>query len=130
MKYKNQKLIFTLIILGIIIRFSLMLCGHNFDFESYCIVGKLASAFKNVYANTTRYNYGFIFFCVQGLFYKLSFGNETVYRILIVSLLTLADLGIACIIADKKIVDIRFDIFLYDRQSCLYRCSNDIDILF
>lgn len=103
---KNKKLlIVTIVLLGIFARFVVMQIGHNFDFESYCIVGKLVSEGKSVYANTTRYNYGFIFFLIQGLLYKMSLlfnDNILAYRILMVSVLTLTDLLISFFIYKKK----------------------------
>lgn len=81
-----------------------MTFGHNFDFESYCIVGKIVKASGNVYAETTRYNYGPIFFGIQGLLYTIASLTKNVrlaYRILMVLMLTLVDLGITCIIAKK-----------------------------
>lgn len=97
----NKKKIFWIIaiLLGILLRYLVMLFGYNFDFESYCIVGDIAGHFRNVYAETARYNYAPVFFCFQGSFYRLSelFGSNQilVYRILIVGLLTATDLGIA-----------------------------------
>lgn len=90
---------------GILLRFWAMSFGHNYDFESYCIVGELAASLRNVYALTPRYNYGPVFFCIQGICFRLSqyFSGDSVltYRILIVGILTLADLGIMCWIAAK-----------------------------
>ena len=105
-KMNKQYIIFVcLLAIGIFLRFVVMTFGHNFDFASYCIVGDIAGNLRNVYAETERYNYGPIFFCIQGFLYRLSCaltGNwEWLYRIFIVSTLTLADLGIACFIASR-----------------------------
>lgn len=112
----NRALIIGLFLLGIILRFFVMTLGHNFDFESYCIVGKIASNFDNVYAETFRYNYGPIFFCIQGLLYKISqlIGNDwmTAYRILIVSFLTLVDFLIAMWIYKKHTISYALLFFL------------------
>lgn len=79
--------------------------GYNFDFESFYIVGEISGNFRNVYAETSRYNYGFIFFFIQGLLYKISqikpAFSVLIFRILVVSVLTLTDLGIAAFIANK-----------------------------
>ena len=95
---KTPWLWFALFI-GIFLRFFVMMFGHNFDFESYCIVGEIAGNFKNVYAHTDRYNYGFIFFVIQGLFWNISMlaaqYHLVLYRILFVILLTCTDIGIA-----------------------------------
>lgn len=94
-----------LVSLGIFCRFFVMAVGHNFDFESYCIVGEIAGNLRNVYAETSRYNYGFVFFCIQGLLYRIAHihGEEwvQVYRVLIVMVLIAADLGIAGFIAKR-----------------------------
>lgn len=103
---KKQNMIFIgMLVLGVFLRFFVMTYGHNFDFESYCIVGEIAGNFRNVYAETGRYNYGPIFFCIQGLLYRLAHMNpmdwETAYRVLMVSTLTMADLGITFFVANK-----------------------------
>lgn len=97
-------MIIMLVSLGIFLRFAVMTFGHNFDFDSYCIVGEIAGYFRNVYAETSRYNYGPLFFCIQGFLYRLSHLSpnwESTYRVLMVSVLTLADLGIMCFIANQ-----------------------------
>ena len=95
---RHQKLFFIIaVLIGILIRFIFIFRGHNFDFDSFCIVGELVSQGKNVYANTPRYNYGPIFFTLLGMFYKLAsyFTHKIIlYRFMIVGTLTLADLGI------------------------------------
>lgn len=72
---KNKLLIIVIIFLGITPRFAITQLGHNFHFESYCIVGKLVNEGKSIYANTTRYNYGFIFFVIQGFLYRFLHRN-------------------------------------------------------
>lgn len=102
---KNYILFTAFISAGILLRFIAMSLGHNFDFESYCVVGEIAGNFKNVYANTTRYNYAPIFFIIQGTLYRLAKVRPhewvSVFRILIVSVLTVADLGITAFIASR-----------------------------
>lgn len=82
-----------------------MTWGHNFDWESYCIVGEIAGHFKNVYTRTHRYNYGPVFLCIQGFLYNLACikgsYNEMMYRVLMVSALSAADLGIMIIMAKR-----------------------------
>lgn len=102
---KNVLYLF-LILFGFFARYVVMSFGHNFDFESYKIVGEIVSRGGNVYAETARYNYGFIFFLIQGFLYKTAvFINpsnvELTFRIGIVAALTFADLGIACWIIRK-----------------------------
>lgn len=93
MKCNNLKIL-SVLFLGIAARYAVMLVGYNFDFESYCIVGKIVSSAGNVYAETARYNYGPIFSWVQGLLYYISsYGADHIfaYRILIVGFLTVID---------------------------------------
>ena len=72
-KISNEYIVFTIFIsAGIMLRFIAMSLGHNYDFESYCVVGEIAGNLKNVYANTVRYNYGPIFFMIQGTLYRLA----------------------------------------------------------
>ncbi|MBE5837193.1 hypothetical protein [Butyrivibrio sp.] len=89
--------------LGVIARFVAMTLGHNYDFESYCIVGEIVGNSRNVYAETSRYNYAPLFSIVQGGFYRFAqFKAEEwklVFRVLIVGMLTLSDVGIACCLA-------------------------------
>ena len=102
---KQQILFIVLISLGIAVRYLVMLIGHNYDFDSYCIVGEIAAGFRSVYAETTRYNYAPLFLCLQGLLYKIAqiWPDHwmVIYRCLIVTVLTAADLGITAFIADR-----------------------------
>ena len=103
---KKNYTIFTLFIsIGILLRFAVMSFGHNFDFESYCIVGDISGHFRNVYAETSRYNYGVIFSWIQGFLYRIaeikSENFAVTYRIYIVATLTMADLGITYFIAKR-----------------------------
>lgn len=106
----NNYILFILLTsVGIILRFFVMTLGHNYDFNSYCIVGEITGNFRNVYAETFRYNYGFIFSCIQGLLYKIAelskikTGDNWIllYRMMIVGVLTMADLGITCFISKQ-----------------------------
>ena len=101
----NRDAFIVLCALGIMARFFVMQLGHNYDFESYMIVGDIVSKGGNVYAETYRYNYGFVFFLIQGLGYKVSQlfpeALEGLYRVYIVSILTMADLFITLHIVRK-----------------------------
>jgi len=82
---------------GVLLRFIVMSLGHNYDFQSYLLVGDLLHHGLDVYANTERYNYGPLFMIFQGLFYEISTNAQqvaTMYRVLIVSMLTATDVGI------------------------------------
>lgn len=101
---KEQIALVILISIGVFLRFFVMCIGNNYDFESYCIVGEISGSFRNVYAETQRYNYGPIFLIIQGLLYRIAslFSNWIlIYRVLMVSTLTLADLGITCFISNS-----------------------------
>lgn len=104
MKNVNAKTFWLCILAGILIRFILMTWGHNFDFDSYCIVGKIVTAGKNVYANTFRYNYGPVWFTLLGLFWKTASHfthNVLIFRCFIVGTLTLGDFFITQFISKK-----------------------------
>lgn len=61
-----------LILIGTIIRFWVASWGHTYDMNSYEIVGKIVTGGGNVYAQTTRYNYGPFWFIVLGILYKIA----------------------------------------------------------
>lgn len=104
----NPLVIVIGVILGITLRYIVMLSGHNFDFDSYCIVGRIAGNLGNVYAETERYNYGPVFFAIQGILYRISQIHSAnwvfLYRVLIVAVLTITDFGISAYIAVKHSV--------------------------
>jgi hypothetical protein len=100
----NKETVFSLLlVLGVSLRFIVMARGHNFDFESYKIVGSLVCSGKNVFANTERYNYGPLFLWIQGLCYQIGLHTsqgDWLFRVLIVSVLTWADVGIALLLKE------------------------------
>jgi hypothetical protein len=86
---------------GTVIRLLLPLRGFNFDFESYTIVADLVSRGENVYAGTTRYNYGPSWFWLLGLGqWLVSFAPDPILalRYFVVGLLTAVDIGICLIL--------------------------------
>lgn len=96
---KNIPFLFITLTIGVLARFFVMTLGHNYDFDSYKIVGEIVRRGGNVYAETTRYNYAPLFFFIQGLGYKIASINtpeyiDLTYRVYIISVLTLADVGI------------------------------------
>lgn len=107
--FKNKWILIGLFILGFTLRFLVSRFGYNYDYESWIIVGEITSKFKNIFAETSRYNYGFIWAYLIGLYYAfiselgLSLGF---YRVLIIFTLTLADFGIAYFIYKKSNIKI------------------------
>lgn len=93
--------IFVIILLGIGVRFLVALRGHNYDVESYIIVAKIMAHGGNIYAETTRYNYGPIWAQVLLLLYNISLNNIGVFRFLLVTLLSLVDISIFIILWNK-----------------------------
>ncbi|HEX2057275.1 MAG TPA: hypothetical protein VHI71_02805 [Actinomycetota bacterium] len=86
---------------GVALRFWASTLGHNFDFDSYRIVAEIVDGGGNVYAETERYNYGPIWFYVLGFLEDTSglFPDPAAaFRALLVTLLTLVDVGIWAIL--------------------------------
>lgn len=120
-KYSWDTFFLFLIVIGIVARFLAMTMGHNYDFNSFEIVGNLVRTGKNVYANTSRYNYGFLFFLIQGFGYSLSVHFPEaieMYRVYIVSVLTIADLGITLWIAKN-----------YSKKAALFFFLNPVSVV-
>jgi len=88
----------AILVLGMAARFGIALLGHNYDFESYRVVADLLAQGKNVYASTTRYNYGPVWFNVIHLLDLLSARDPVIFRWLLVGLLSAVDVGIALIL--------------------------------
>ena len=94
-------LMMAVIVVGVLLRFYAMSKGHNFDFESYKIVGEIITNSGNVYAETTRYNYGPVWFTILGVFHGIGMlfnSPELLFRILIVGLLSIVDVCIALLL--------------------------------
>lgn len=90
--------------LGILARIGVSLHGHNYDVESYWLVGQIVDNGGNVYAETHRYNYGPVWFGVLGGLYKVTAGfpdHFAAYRISIALFLTVVDIGIALLLWKK-----------------------------
>ena len=97
LKENAMRLYMAAIAVGVLLRFVVMAVGHNYDFQSYLMVGDLLHNGFDVYANTERYNYGPFFMIFQGLFYEIATNALDVaemYRVLMVSMLTVTDVGI------------------------------------
>lgn len=95
-----QKNKVSLIVLasGLFVRLILPFLGHNYDFESFWIVGEITAQFKNVYVETARYNYGPVWFSILFLFRQLAgiLPGDAIntFRWCIVLCLAVTDIGI------------------------------------
>jgi len=71
--------------------------GHNFDMDSWRLAANITAHHGNVYAETYRYNYGPVWFELLHVLDRIAQWLPNPYhafRLMIVSVLTLADLGI------------------------------------
>jgi hypothetical protein len=101
-KKPNEGWVLALIMLvGAVARMQLASFGHNYDFQSYQIVGDLLYHGDNVYAGTSRYNYGPVWFNILQALDFLSGHRDTIFRYLIAALLSLVDAGI-CLVLWRK----------------------------
>ncbi len=99
-------LVLCIIVLGVVPRLVVEVRGHNYDLDSYMIVADIVQRGGNVYAETERYNYGPIWFSLIGGFDSLArmlgFEGSAAFRVVLVSFLTLVDLGIAYVLWVKR----------------------------
>jgi len=86
------------LLLGLAARLGAASFGHNYDVESYFVVAKIMAAGGNVYAETTRYNYGPVWFLILHGLDLLAQHNETILRWLVAGFLSLADVGLFVLI--------------------------------
>lgn len=115
MKGKFLLLFLFLIFLGLFLRILLAFCGHNFDMDSYFIVGEIVSRGGNVYLETSRYNYGPIWSYILGGIYsfaKLFSDPFFTFRLFITIFLTFIDLAIFFLLLKKFGKKIAFLFFL------------------
>lgn len=123
----------TIVFVGFFLRIFVMTLGYNYDFESHLIVGKIVSSGGNVYAETSRYNYGPIFSLCLGLFYYLSsfLGNPSfAYRMFIVCFLTCFDIALSFLLYKKyKSMSIAALFFLNPVSIIITGYHNQFDVL-
>ena len=97
----------SLILLCIVVRFiigAVFSPYDEFDFRQELLTGEIAASGRNVYAEQKYYNYGPIFFIILGWFYKAAycFSNSILaFKLMLTSILTLADLLTTILIAKK-----------------------------
>jgi Predicted membrane protein (DUF2079) len=99
---KNGRLLIAgAFVVGVVARFLMSGFGYNADLISYGIVSDILAAGGNVYAETSRYNYGpawFLTIDLVRILSDLTADPGHYFRIGIVLVLTLADLAIAAIL--------------------------------
>ncbi len=102
---KRRYIVFGIVLaLGFVLRIILSRLGHNYDLESYWIVGEIVAKGGNVYAETHRYNYGPIWFYILGVVYWFTdrFGQGfDFFGLVIAMFLSLVDIGIFYILYKK-----------------------------
>lgn len=95
----------TIIIITVLLGFSLRILssarGHNYDFDSYLIVLNIIKHGGNVYAETTRYNYGPVWFWILKIIYNISAQNQIIFRSALVIFLSFVDFGIFIILLSR-----------------------------
>ncbi len=129
---KWKWLIILLLIAGVGARFVVMLRGYNFDLESWRLVADIMSHGGNVYAETYRYNYGPIWFeilHVLNWFAQLFHNPELMFRVLMVSVLTAADIGIWYLLKRKFGLIAGFLFFLNPLSIIITGYHNQFDTL-
>lgn len=93
--------VYLLLALGVCLRILAATRGHNYDFDSYLIVIQIMDAGGNVYAETSRYNYGPIWFNILHFLYIISAKNTLIFRYILAFFLSAVDLGIFFILFKK-----------------------------
>lgn len=89
-----------LLVLSFILKFLSAQLGANFDFDSYCIVKDIVKNGGNVYAETTRYNYGPVWFYTLHFLDLIPFLS---FRCALVGFLSLCDGIMAAILWKAKL---------------------------
>jgi len=86
-------------IISVVLKYCSSLLGYNYDLESYCLVATIVTHGGSVYAETSRYNYGPLWFYFLGLCKTLSIVH---FRLLLILFLASVDIGIAAILWRQK----------------------------
>ncbi len=104
--------IYASLALGVCLRILTATRGHNYDFESYLIVIRIVETGGNVYAETSRYNYGPIWFNILHFLYTVSTKNPSIFRYTLVAFLGMVDAGIFLILLKRYSVNVATIFFL------------------
>ena len=106
------------------LKFRASQAGWYYDFESYDIVADIVNAGGNVYAETSRYNYGPIWFMMLGML-KSSLGRW--FRYGIIAVLSLADVGIGSLLWRKRLFVASFVFMISNISIHISGCQNQFD---
>lgn len=90
--------------IGVTARLVLPFRGHNFDVESYKIVAEIRDAGGNVYAETSRYNYGPVWFYVLDAIdttVQFAGGGNVLFRHAVAWFLVGVDVALAVLLAKR-----------------------------
>ncbi|MFQ5493349.1 MAG: hypothetical protein ACE5DX_04285 [Candidatus Dojkabacteria bacterium] len=101
--YKIPVLI-VVVVVGLMLRFAAAAHGHNYDYESFRIVARIMREGGNVYAETSRYNYGPVWMYIVSALDRMSFlftDPDLFFRFLLAGFLSLVDLGIMWILLKR-----------------------------
>lgn len=103
------------VLIGVSSRLWLATLGHNYDLESYWIASEVTLHGRSVYVETSRYNYGPVWFLILGAFRRaliaLSVDDIFHFHLIIAAFLTLVDTTIA--FAIKRAWGIRAALFFF-----------------
>ena len=116
------RLLLLALAIGVALRLAAATAGHNWDMQTWEVVGNLVNQGGNIYADTGRYNYGPVWAYVLGGLKKIEFGvglrTIRAYHVIIAAFLTWVDLLLAWSLARW-----------FDRRSGLLVFLNPIAIL-
>lgn len=94
----------VVLLLGVALRLLVATRGENYDMQSYRIVAEIVARGGNVYAETSRYNYGPAWFSLLFIFERIAAlfpAPETAFRYCITIFLTTVDLGVFWVLRRK-----------------------------
>jgi len=87
--------------LGFALRMLAATRGSNYDMESFFVTGGLVHDGRNVYASTTRYNYGPVWFHVLHLLFDAAQGDFATFRVLEAGLLGAVDVALFALLIPR-----------------------------
>ena len=119
----------SIVLCGLAMRFLVATRGHNYDFESYVLVANIVDNGSNVYASTTRYNYGPIWFQVLHIMFQMASRNVVIFRYILVAFLSLVDLAIFTILHQKLGKTVAYLFFLNPISIIITGYHNQFDNL-